>query len=314
MPPAEPADNPDLALARAVMKAEAAAVAAVPLDAGFARAVTLLAECAGHVVVAGLGKSGLIGAKISATLASTGTPSHVVHPVEAMHGDLGRVRREDVLLALSYSGETEEVVALADVLAADGVPTVAIVGPAQSRLARTSAAAVVLGDLNEACPHNLAPTASTTAMLAVGDALAMCVSARRGFSADDFAKHHPGGGLGRLLMPVVEAMRFRVGDNLTPVPRGATVAEAFAAGGKLAEDKGLRRPGAVLVVDDQGKLAGLATDGDLRRSLIDHGPDAWGRPDRRRDDRPALDAARDRAGPRRRPPRAHPAVRRGAGG
>ncbi|MEM7682985.1 MAG: KpsF/GutQ family sugar-phosphate isomerase [Planctomycetota bacterium] len=274
---ATPARSADFA--RAVLRAEADAIAAVPVDdAVFGRAVELVGRVtqdAGALVVAGLGKSGLVGAKLSATFASTGTPSHFLHPVEAMHGDLGRVRKNDVLLALSYSGETEELVALVDVLAQDAVPTLAIVGPLNSRLGRSAAAALSVGDVAEACPHNLAPTASTTAMLALGDALALAVMDRRGFSADDFAKRHPGGGLGRLLRPVTDAMRFRVGENLTPAPLGATVEQAFRDAGRAAEDAGLRRPGAVLVVNAQGKLAGLATDGDLRRALLETGPVAW---------------------------------------
>ncbi|MEM6749234.1 MAG: KpsF/GutQ family sugar-phosphate isomerase [Planctomycetota bacterium] len=274
VPPAAPAE-----LARAVLRAEAAAISAVPLDDdAFARAARLIAGASGSVVVAGLGKSGLIGAKLSATFASTGAPSHFLHPVEAMHGDLGRVRQGDVLLALSYSGETEELVTLAEVLAPDGVPTIAIVGPLRSRLARSAAAALSVGDVAEACPHNLAPTASTTAMLALGDALALAVMSLRGFSADDFAKRHPGGGLGKLLRPVTEAMRFRVGENLTPAPLGVSVEQAFRDSGQAAEGAGLRRPGAVLVVDAAGKLAGLATDGDLRRALLDTGPSAWAGP------------------------------------
>ncbi len=221
------------------------------------------------MVVTGLGKSGLIGAKLSATFASTGTPSHFLHSTEAMHGDLGRIRRGDVVVALSYSGNTDEVVSLATILRQDGVPVIALVGKPGCELARLATVTLCVGDVTEACPLNLAPTASTTAMLALGDALALSVSRRRDFGVEDFRKIHPGGSLGRQLMGITEAMRFRMGQSLPAIQPTATIeeaykqAEAFAPGG--------RRAGAMLIVDKQGLLAGIFTDGDLRRVLIKHG-------------------------------------------
>jgi len=222
----------------------------------------------GSVVVSGLGKSGIIGQKVSATLASTGTPSHFLHPTEAMHGDLGRVQRGDLVLILSFGGSTEEVVSLATILRQDGVGVISIVGTAKCDLARLSTVALCVGDLMEACPLNLAPTASTTAMLAMGDALALCVSRQRAFSIDDFRKVHPGGALGRQLMPVVDAMRFRVGQNLPVVEATMTVRQALEAEASSPDN---RRVGALLVVDMAGLLVGIFTDADLRRLLIHRG-------------------------------------------
>ncbi|MFO0874567.1 MAG: KpsF/GutQ family sugar-phosphate isomerase [Phycisphaerales bacterium] len=226
---------------------------------GIGRALDLLAACEGHVVVSGMGKSGLIGAKISATLSSLKQPSHALHPAEAMHGDLGRIRRGDVVLLLSYSGETEEVVALAAVLKADGVVRVGISRTDTSSLALLCDAHVALGSIEEACPLNLAPTATTTAMLALGDALALALARRRNFVADDFHKNHPGGMLGAGLRPIVDVLRFRVGDNLAVVRDDATVREALGGAGTG------RRAGAIMLVDAGGRLAGIFTDGDLRR-------------------------------------------------
>jgi arabinose-5-phosphate isomerase len=223
------------------------------------RAIDLITASPGHVVVSGMGKSGLIGAKISATLASLGQPSHVVHPAEAAHGDLGRIRQGDVVLLLSYSGETEEVIALASVLKADGVARIGISSKPQSSLARLCDVHIDLGDIVEACPLNLAPTASTTAMLAAGDALALAAARRRDFAADDFHRHHPGGMLGVGLKPVTEIMRFRVGHNLAVVHDSKPVRAALAIAGEG------RRAGAVVLVDAHGRLSGIFTDGDLRR-------------------------------------------------
>lgn len=232
------------------------------------RAIELLADCRGHVVVSGMGKSGLVGAKISATFSSLGQPSSVLHPAEAVHGDLGRVRRGDVVLLLSYSGETEEVVNLAAILQADGVPRLGISSRPDGTLARLCDVHMDLGDLAEACPLNLAPTASTTAMLALGDALALAVSRRRNFKEDDFHKHHPGGMLGVGLRKVTEILRFRAGDNLAVIVATRTVREACLDARQLARNQ--RRAGALIVVDDQGRLAGIFTDGDLRRLVLDH--------------------------------------------
>ena len=226
-------------------------------------AIDLLVACNGHVVVVGMGKSGLIGAKISSTFTSLGQPSSVLHPAEAVHGDLGRVGKNDVVMLLSYSGETEEVVNLAAILRADGVSRLGISTSDDSNLAKLCTVHLTLGDLTEACPLNLAPTASTTAMLAVGDALALAVSRRRNYDTDDFHKRHPGGLLGAGLRPIVEVLRLKVGDNLPAIPDTVTVREA------CEKTKTGRRPGAVVLVDTLGQLSGIFTDADLRRLMLD---------------------------------------------
>jgi arabinose-5-phosphate isomerase len=229
------------------------------------RAVGLLASCTGHVVVSGMGKSGLIAAKTAATLSSLGQPAHFLHPAEAVHGDLGRVRTGDVAILLSYSGGTEEVVNLAAILRTDGVPRVGVSCTHDSHLARLCDVHLAIGDVVEACPLNLAPTASTTAMLAVGDALALAVARRRNFAADDFHKRHPGGSLGAGLKQVTEVLRFQVGVNLPTVPEDQPVGEALRTTGSG------RRAGALVVVDGKGRLTGIFTDGDLRRHLNSDG-------------------------------------------
>ena len=266
------------AFAQSVLDAEADAIRRITLDASFDAAVGLIASLAGALVVSGLGKSGLIGAKLSATFASTGTPSHVLHPVEAMHGDLGKVRHGDAVLLLSNGGGTEEVLTLAMLLKQDRIPTLAITAKPASELGRLADLTLCIGDVAEACPHNLAPTASTTAMLALGDALALSVMQRRNFSADDFHKFHPSGGLGRQLMPVTSAMRFKcVGPdaNMPLIALGTTMKQAYQQAEQSASESGLRRPGALIVVDAVGKLAGIVTDGDLRSALIKRGADVW---------------------------------------
>ncbi len=235
-------------------------------------ALDLLETCKGHVVVSGMGKSGLVGAKISASLSSLGQPSHFVHPAEAVHGDLGSIRPPDIALLLSWSGETQEVVALASILKMDGIPTVGMSGKAKSSLARACTVHVDLGDITEACPLNLAPTASTTLTLAVGDAIALALAQRRDFGKDDFHKHHPGGMLGAGLRPVTEVLRFRVGRNLAAVPDTITVREALRAGGEG------RRAGAIVLVDADGRLSGIFTDGDLRRHVNSGGISALDTP------------------------------------
>lgn len=271
------AQNP-VAFAQSVLDAEANAIGTISLDASFEKAVQLIAKLEGSLVVSGLGKSGLIGAKLSATFASTGTPSHVLHPVEAMHGDIGKVRSGDAVLMLSNGGGTEEVLTLAMLLKQDNIPTLAIVGRPGSELGRVADVTLAIGDIAEACPHNLAPTASTTAMLALGDALALTVMQQRNFSADDFYKFHPSGGLGKQLMPVTQAMRFKcLGEeaNMPLIALGTTMQDAYKTAEQSASDSGLRRAGALLVVDAAGKLAGIVTDGDLRSALIKQGPDVW---------------------------------------
>jgi len=268
--PPRPEAEPDEAFARRAIRAEAEAVARVAalIDGRFVRAVDLMAataDAAGSIVVTGVGKSGLIGQKISATLASLGAPSQWVHPTEAAHGDLGRIRRGDTLLALSYSGQTDEVTALASILRQDGADVISITkGAGDSALERVSTVALAVGDVEEACPLSLAPTSSTTAMLALGDALALAVARRRSFTPDDFARRHPGGWLGDLLRPVLEVIRFRAGENLPVVSDSLSVRAALEAAAAAG-----RRPGALVLVDGRGALSGVFTDGDLRRLILD---------------------------------------------
>jgi arabinose-5-phosphate isomerase len=260
----------EAAFLREAMLAEADAVRRAAER--WSAAVGMVERCTGHVMVSGMGKSGLIGQKIAATLSSLGVPSHFTHPSEAMHGDLGRVRPGDVALLLSYSGGTEEVVNLAAILRTDGIARIGISCNHQTHLARLCDAHLAIGDVVEACPMNLAPTASTTAMLAMGDALALAVSRRRNFQADDFRRRHPGGALGAGLRGVTEVLRFRVGENLSTVREGVSVADALRTTGDG------RRAGALLVVDDAGRLVGIFTDGDLRRRMNELGAALLGRP------------------------------------
>ena len=264
------------AFARQVLQTEAAAIQAVPIDDAFHEAVDRILTCTGAVVLSGLGKNGPIAQKISATFASTGTPSHFLHPTEAVHGDLGRIRANDVVILLSRSGNTEEIVTLAALLRQDKVPVIGIAARRESDLGRLATLTLAIGDGPEACPHNLAPTASTTAMLALGDALALTVARRRNFGVQDFRRFHPGGSLGRELMPVVQALRLRAGENLPVFSPQTTVEVAFTQA--EAQAPGGRRPGALLIVDEQNHLAGIFTDGDLRRLLIRHGGAALAMP------------------------------------
>ncbi|NNF44418.1 MAG: KpsF/GutQ family sugar-phosphate isomerase [Phycisphaerales bacterium] len=243
--------------------------------AAWTSALDLLEACTGHVVVSGMGKSGLVGAKISATFSSLGQPSSVLHPAEAVHGDLGRVRRGDVVVLLSFSGETEEVVDLALILRTDGVPCLGISNHAGSSLAQRSTVHLCLGDITEACPLNLAPTASTTAQLAVGDALALALARRRDFGETDFKKAHPGGLLGVGLRNITDAIRFRADDTLPVLPDTLPVRAALERARVTAG--GHRRAGAIMLVDDGGRLSGIFTDGDLRRLVLD-APDGLDRP------------------------------------
>jgi arabinose-5-phosphate isomerase len=256
-------DQDILAGARALLGAEASALSLLGdvLDADFVRAVHLLARCEGRVVTTGIGKAGIIARKIGATLASTGTPSDYLHPSEALHGDLGRVTRRDAVLALSNSGTTEELLRLIGPLKDIGVPLLAITADAHSPLARHADVVLDYGRVTEACPLGLAPTTSTTVMLALGDALAMAVLSERNFTPEEFARFHPGGDLGRSLMRVEEVMRK--GPALPLVPAGASLVTAVE---RMTSTPG--RPGAVLVVRPDGAFAGFYTDGDLRRSLL----------------------------------------------
>ena len=259
---AEVKTDPDslIAAGRRALGIEQRAIAALAprLDADFARACVICLACRGRVIVTGLGKSGHIAGKIAATLASTGTPSFFVHAAEASHGDIGMITREDVLLAISNSGETAEVLLLIPHLSRLGVPIIVMTGNAKSNLARTATVHLDVSVAEEACPLNLAPTASTTATLALGDALAVALLEARGFTSQDFARSHPGGALGRkLLMHVADIMR--TGDALPVVSPQVPLAEGLVVMSK----KGL---GMCVVVEDDRAL-GVFTDGDLRRAL-----------------------------------------------
>ena len=252
-------DDEILNRGRSILRAAGEAVlrAADGLDGSFARAVRIVEGCTGSVVVTGIGKAGLVARKISATLASTGTPSHFLHPAEALHGDLGALRRDDVVLALSQSGETEEVTRLLPHVAARRIRLVAFTARPDSALGRAADVVVATGSIREACSLGLAPSTSTSLMLALGDALALATSGLRGFTAEDSAARHPGGALGRRLMLVEEAMRPL--DQCRVARPDDTVREVFA------RPLPTRRTGAVMIVDANGRLAGIFTDSDLAR-------------------------------------------------
>jgi arabinose-5-phosphate isomerase len=248
-----------LARARRVLRLEAQTINAQVrlLGREFVEAVRLIARCNGHIVVLGVGKSGLIGRKITATLASTGSPSTFIHPSEGMHGDLGMITPRDVVLALSFSGETEELKRLLPSITAMRVPLIALTGRSHSRLGKAATVVLQVAVKREACPYNLTPTTSTTAMLALGDALAMAVMDTRGFKAEDFARLHPGGILGKRLLWTVGDIMHRGRSN--PVVRvHQSVREALHVMTKT-------RTGAASVVNGSGKLVGYFTDGDFRR-------------------------------------------------
>jgi len=251
-----------LRLARQIVRTEGQTLLALAQRLGeeFCRAVAQIQAARGSVIVSGMGKAGLIGQKIAATLASTGTRSHFVHPAEAIHGDLGRVHADDVALVLSFSGQTEEVVRILPPLAQLGVPIIAVTGQPTSALGKAAAVILDLGAIREACPLGLAPTASTTAMLALGDALALVLSKMRQFSPADFARFHPGGSLGRKLSRVEEAMRPLAQCRLADASQ--TLRQTL-----VAQSRPGRRTGAVMVTDDAGTLIGIFTDSDLARLL-----------------------------------------------
>jgi arabinose-5-phosphate isomerase len=246
--------------ARRVLKIEAQAIQDVltRLDATFERAVEILLSCKGRVVVSGMGKSGLIGRKISATFSSTGTPSFFLHPAEALHGDLGMLARGDALLAVSYGGETQEIISLLEALKRLEMPLVTLTGKVQSTLAEASDAVLDVSVREEACSLNLAPTASTTVAMAVGDALAVSLLERRGFRPDDFAALHPAGRLGKKLLRVEHLMH--AGGALPRVLTTTLMPEAF----HVMSEKGL---GMTTVTEANNRLAGIITDGDLRRLM-----------------------------------------------
>lgn len=252
-----------LADAKTVIEAEGRAVAGLlaQLNGGFTEAARHILGCRGRVVVVGLGKSGVVGQKISATLASTGTPSLFLHAAEALHGDLGRITPEDVVLALSNSGESDEIVRLIKPVKSLGATLIVMTGTLDSTLARHADVVMHIGNVAEACPMGLVPTASTTAMLVLGDALAVALFNSRGFGRDEYARFHPGGQLGRKLLKVREVMR--AGKENPVIVSTASVKEAL---GVMSDTPG--RPGAVSVVDKAGMLVGFFTDGDIRRLLL----------------------------------------------
>ena len=257
-----------LSLARDTLAIEAQAITAMSLrlDHHFARAVALVLRSRGRVVVMGMGKSGHVGRKIAATLASTGTPAMFVHPAEASHGDLGMITAGDVVLGISNSGESEELTALLPLIKRMGVPLLALTGRATSTLGRHADVVLDASVEKEACPHNLAPTASTTAQLALGDALAVALLDARGFKADDFARSHPGGALGRKLLTHVSDV-MRSGDG---VPRVLPGADLMALMREISA-KGL---GMTAVANSDGEVCGVFTDGDLRRLIEKTGSSA----------------------------------------
>lgn len=251
-------------IARKVFEIEAAAILDLVgrLDQSFDRAVEILFACSGRVVVTGMGKSGLIGNKISATFASTGTPSLFLHPAEAIHGDLGRIVKGDVVLAISNSGETEEILALAPAVKRLSLPLVAMTGDPKSTLAGMADVHLDVSIREEACPLGLAPTASTTAALAMGDALGMALIERRGFTVEDFAVLHPGGKLGNKLLRIEDVMH--AGDQLPRVGPQAPMKDVLF-------EMTRKRLGMTTVLDAEGHLLGMISDGDLRRQMERHG-------------------------------------------
>lgn len=257
--------------AKEVLRIEAEAInALIPrIDGSFAAAVTMMLSCEGRIVVTGMGKSGLIGQKIAATLASTGTPAFFLHPAEGIHGDLGMVTAKDIVVALSNSGETDELINILPILKRIGARIIAMTGRAQSTLAKNADIFLDVAVAKEACPLGLAPTASTTAALALGDALAVALLLERKFTPEEFALFHPGGSLGRKLLLTVEKVMHSGAENPV-IEMDKTLKEALF----IITSKGL---GAASVIDAKGKLVGIVTDGDIRRSL-EKGCDVLNRP------------------------------------
>lgn len=264
-------DDRMLEQAKTVLKIEAQAILDLlpRIDENFSAAIQMILDSKGRVVVTGMGKSGIIGRKISATLASTGTPSFFLHPAEGIHGDLGMVTKEDVVLALSNSGETAELLGVLPSIRRIGASIIAMSGNAQSTLAKNGDVFLDAGVQQEACPLGLTPTASTTATLALGDALAVTLLSRKNFTKSDFAIFHPGGSLGRKLLLTVEDL-MHTGEETPVVLAKTTVQEALF----VITSKGL---GAAIVVDDENRMLGLLTDGDIRRGLS-HGYDFLAKP------------------------------------
>lgn len=257
-------DNSIRQFARQLIEVEAGAVKLIAssLDEHFDRALKLIHDCSGAVLTTGVGKAGIIARKLAATFASTGTPSHFLHPGDALHGDVGAIRTGDLVVILSYSGESDEILRLLSVIKKLDHPVIAITSSDRSSLAKHAQVVLKLGQIEEACPLGLAPSATTTAMLALGDALALCAMKMRDFTAQDFALFHPAGQIGRKLIKVKEAMTFRMGENLPVAPDHLSIKDVLV---KVSTIK--RRSGAVILVDREGKMTGIFADSDLRRLL-----------------------------------------------
>lgn len=249
-----------------VLQTEAAAVSAVAsgIDDAFERAVRLILDCPGAVLTCGIGKAGIIARKLSASFSSTGTPSHFLNPAEGVHGDVGSIRNGDLVVILSDSGETEEILRMLSILKKLNHPVISISAARNNSLARFANVSLAYGKVREACPLGLAPSASTTAMLAMGDALFLSVMKLRKFTSDDFAIYHPAGQLGRKLIKVSEAMTFKVGENLPVASDQLTVGEVLRQVSKIK-----RRSGAVILVNGREQVSGIFSDGDLRRLITD---------------------------------------------
>ncbi|HEY7087200.1 MAG TPA: KpsF/GutQ family sugar-phosphate isomerase [Tepidisphaeraceae bacterium] len=261
--------------ARQIIETEAKAVGLMAQTIGedFERAARLILDCRASVLTSGVGKAGHVARKLSATLASTGTPSHFLSAGDAVHGDLGSIRRGDIVLILSASGESDEILRLLSILKKLDHPVIAITSTRTSGLARHADIVLEMGRIDEACPLGLAPSSTTTAMLALGDALALTVMRLRNFTADDFAVFHPAGQLGRKLIRVREAMTFRLGENLPVASDRLTVGQVLHEVSSIK-----RRSGAVILVDEGGRISGIFSDGDLRRLVTDDDDTALKRP------------------------------------
>ena len=258
-----------------VIETEATAVRAMAAAIGeaFEKACRLINDCSGTVLVTGMGKAGHVARKLAATFSSTGTPSHFLSPTDAVHGDLGAVRKCDVVIVFSYSGESDEIVRLLSLVKKLDHPVIAITSGPNSSLGKYADYVLPMGKIEEACPLGLAPSASTTAMLALGDALALSVMKLRNFTSEDFALYHPAGQLGRKLIKVKEAMTFKIGENLPVAKDDLTVGQVLHEVSSIK-----RRSGAVILVDNNGKMTGLFSDGDLRRTVTDTDGSALSRP------------------------------------
>lgn len=249
-----------------VLGIEAEAVRGVigQLDEQFDKAVDLILDCSGAILTSGIGKAGHVARKLSASFSSTGTPSHFLNPAEALHGDLGSIRKDDIVLILSYSGESDEILRMLSVVKKLGNRVIAITSTAASGLARFADVVLKVGKIEEACPLGLAPSATTAAMGGLGDALFLAVMRSRKFTAEEFALYHPAGQIGRKLIKVKEAMTFRRGENLPVASDRLTVGQVLHEVSSIK-----RRSGAVVLVDEQGKVSGIFSDGDLRRAITD---------------------------------------------